>query len=86
MDIITHEKNKDNKVIIKAEGDVQDQSYIFEAILTSKEDNNGEVHISSNTINTYGIKDPLLKEAIIKTTQKNKGIHGEPPLIFDKNE
>ena len=84
MEKITHEKDREGNVRVSACGEANGTPYFYQAILVQKTDDDGKSFISESDINTYGIEDPLLKEQIIDTVQKEKGKHGEPPLIVDE--
>lgn len=82
MDKITHEREKDGKVRISAEG----QLYSYEAILSLKEDINGNVHLPQSAIDTYRMENSTyIKEVILETVQKERGKNGESPIIVDRN-
>lgn len=84
MDKITHEIDKDNNIRLVAEGDANGTPYFYEAILMQKTDDEGRPYISKSDINTFGIEYPHLKDQILEIVQKEKGKHGEPPLVVDK--
>lgn len=80
MDKITHERDKDGKIIIQAEGELYD----YEAILSLKKNTNGTVYLPKDAINTFGIDNSILvKGTILDTVQREKGKNGEEPLVVD---
>ena len=81
MEKITHKTNKEGKVVIEATGEL----FSFEAVLAPKIEN-GRICIPKSSIDTRGIDNPqLLKDEIVDSIQKNKGVNGEYPLIVDKD-
>jgi hypothetical protein len=85
MVTISHEKDEEGRVRIKAQGVANDNPFFWEAVLEASIDKNGVSHISKSQINTCGIEDPLLNDLILDAVHKDKGVHGEPPLIVDNN-
>ena len=82
MDKITHERDKDGRVRISAEGEL----YNYEAILSLEEDINGNVHLSQSSIDTDGMENSTqIKEIILETVKKERGKNGESPLIVHKD-
>ena len=79
MEKITHKTNKEGKVVIEATGEL----FSFEAVLAPKIEN-GRTCIPKSSINTYGIDNSqLLKDKILDSIQKNKGVNGESPVIVE---
>ena len=79
MEKITHKVDKKGNVVIEATGD----TFSYEAILIPKVEN-GMTCIPKSSIDTCGIDNSqLLKDEILDSIQKDKGVNGESPLIVE---